>query len=158
VSFADLDNDGDEDIYVKMGGAYSADAYENSLYLNPGQKKNHWLNLSVEGVVSNRAAIGARIKVTFRDNGVTRSVFREVNSGASFGSNPLRQHIGLGQSINIDEVEITWPTTGKKQVFGNLPVDHNIKIKENSDKYEVYQLARFDFIANHSELIECAPN
>ena len=37
VSFADLDNDGNEDIYIKMGGAYMGDAYENSLYLNPGK-------------------------------------------------------------------------------------------------------------------------
>ena len=42
-SFADLDNDGDQDIYIEMGGAYSGDAYENSLYLNPGQNNNHWV-------------------------------------------------------------------------------------------------------------------
>ncbi|MEP7318941.1 MAG: VCBS repeat-containing protein [Panacibacter sp.] len=34
-SFADPDNDGNEDIYIKMGGAYADDAYENSPYLNP---------------------------------------------------------------------------------------------------------------------------
>lgn len=37
VSFADLDNDGNEDIYIKMGGAYTVDAYENSFYLNPAK-------------------------------------------------------------------------------------------------------------------------
>ncbi len=158
VSFADLDNDGDEDIYVKMGGAYTADAYENSLYLNPGQNRNHWLNLSLEGVVSNKLAIGARIKVTFKENNLARAVFRDVNSGASFGSNPLQQHIGLGKATTIEALEITWPTTGKVQIFKNLPVDKNIKIKEANDQYATYQLARFDFIANHSSLIECAPN
>ena len=35
VSIADIDNDGDQDIYTDLGGAYKADAYESSLYLNP---------------------------------------------------------------------------------------------------------------------------
>ena len=49
VSFADLDNDGNEDIYIKMGGAYTGDAYENSLYLNPGQNNNHWIEPASTG-------------------------------------------------------------------------------------------------------------
>ena len=100
VSFVDLNNDGNEDIYIKMGGAYKGDAYENSLYLNPGQNNNHWINLSLQGTVSNKAAIGAKIKVTFKENNTERSVYRDVNSGGSFGSNPLRQHIGIGQAAS----------------------------------------------------------
>ncbi|MBK5271318.1 MAG: VCBS repeat-containing protein, partial [Bacteroidia bacterium] len=73
VSFADLDNDGNEDIYINMGGAYVGDSYENSLYLNPGQNNHHWVNLVLEGTVSNKAAIGAKIKVTFKENNVERS-------------------------------------------------------------------------------------
>src|SRR5690606_24727060 len=30
VSFADVDNDGDQDIYIEMGGAYPGDSYQNS--------------------------------------------------------------------------------------------------------------------------------
>jgi hypothetical protein len=93
VSFADLDNDGDEDIYIEMGGAFEGDAYPNSLYINPGQNNNNWININLEGTVCNRAAIGAKIKVTFTENGKERSVYRDVNSGGSFGSNPLMQHI-----------------------------------------------------------------
>ncbi len=145
VSFVDLDNDGSEDIYIKMGGAYSGDAYENSLYLNPGQNNNHWINLSLEGTISNRAAIGARIKVTFKDNNTARSVYRDVNSGGSFGANPLLQHIGIGGATAVDKVEITWPVTGKVQVFENLPSNTNIKIREGDRNYNTYQLKRFDF-------------
>lgn len=36
VSFADVDNDGDQDIYIEMGGAFPGDAYQNSFFLNPG--------------------------------------------------------------------------------------------------------------------------
>ena len=157
VSFADLDNDGNEDIYIKMGGAYTADAYENSLYLNPGQNNNHWINISLEGTVSNRAAISASIKVTFKENGIERSVYRDVNSGGSFGSNPLQQHIGIGGAKSIEKIEITWPVTGKTQAFENPPVDTNIKIKEDNNKLVTYQLKRFDFVSEKHELIACSP-
>jgi len=157
VSFADLDNDGDEDIYIEMGGAFVGDSYESSLYLNPGQNNNHWVNLLLEGTASNKAAIGAKIKVTFKENNVERSVYRDVNSGGSFGSNPLRQHIGIGQAAGIEKIEITWPVTGKTQVFENAPIDINIKIKEGDNSFSTYKLARFDFTSIKSGLISCSP-
>jgi len=157
VSFADLDNDGDEDIYIKMGGAYTADAYENSFYLNPGQSHNHWVNILLEGTISNTAAIGTKIKVTFNDNGTERSVYRDVNSGASFGSNPLQQHIGIGAAKKIERVEITWTATYKTQVFENVSIDTNIKIKEGNDKLTTYSLTHIDFASQKNGLIACAP-
>jgi hypothetical protein len=157
VSFADLDNDGNEDIYVKMGGAYTGDAFENSFYLNPGQSDNHWVNLVLQGTVSNRVAIGARIKLTFVENDKERSVYRDVNSGGSFGSNPLCQHIGIGRATTIRRLEITWPVTGKVQVFKDLPIQTNIRIKEGDSRYSTYQLARFDFRRPGKGLISCTP-
>ena len=157
VSFADFDNDGDEDIYIEMGGAYVGDAYENSLYMNPGQNNNHWVNLLLEGTVSNKAAIGAKIKVSFKENGKSRAVYRDVNSGGSFGSSPLRQHMGIGQAALIDSIEIKWPATGKTQVFKNPPVNSNIKIKEDNASFTTYTLAHFDFTAVRSGLIPCSP-
>jgi len=157
VSFVDFNNDGNEDIYIKMGGAYKGDAYENSLYLNPGQNNNHWVNLSLQGIVSNKAAIGAKIKATFKENNKERSVYRDVNSGGSFGSNPLQQHIGIGQATSIERLEITWPVTGKVQVFENPPIDTNIKITEGESTFSSYKLARLDFISERKGLIECSP-
>jgi hypothetical protein len=157
VSFADLDNDGDQDIYIEMGGAYSGDAYENSLYLNPGQNNNHWIKISLEGTQSNRAAIGAKIKVTFKENNKERFVYREVNSGGSFGSNPLRQHIGIGQASLIDKIEIQWPVTNQTQVFKNVPGGLNIKIKEGATNFTTYKLASFNFEKINTGIIECRP-
>ncbi|HTI91892.1 MAG TPA: CRTAC1 family protein [Puia sp.] len=157
VSFADLDNDGNEDIYIKMGGAYTGDAYENSLYLNPGQNSNHWINISLQGTISNKAAIGARIKIIFKENNIQRSVYRDVNSGGSFGSNPLCQHIGIGQAAAIEKIEIKWPVTGKTQTFENLPIDTNIKITEGDSTFGTYKLARLDFLSKGPGLISCSP-
>jgi hypothetical protein len=103
----------------------------------------------LEGRVSNRAAIGARIKVTFKENNKQRSVFREVNSGGSFGANPLKQHIGIGSATLIDAIEITWPVTGKVQKFKNIEPDKNIKITEGDSTFSVYKLSRFDFSKTH---------
>jgi len=144
VSFADFDNDGNEDIFIKMGGAYVGDAYENSLYLNPGQNQNHWINLLLQGTVSNKAAIGAKIKVTFKEGNIERTVYRDVNSGGSFGSNPLLQHIGIGTATSIEKIEILWPVTGKVQLFENPPIDTNNRITEDDYKLLTYKLTRFD--------------
>jgi hypothetical protein len=157
VSFADLDNDGDEDIYIEMGGAYSGDAYENSLYLNPGQNKNHWVNLLLTGTVSNKAAIGSRIKVTFTENTTRRSVYRDVSSGGSFGSNPLCQHIGIGQADRIEKIEIKWPATGEVQVFDNPAIDTNLKIIEGNNTISSSHPSPLDFISRGPGLIRCSP-
>ena len=60
VSFGDLDNDGDQDLHVTMGGFFSGDVFPNAMFLNPGHG-NRWITLRLEGTRSNRAAIGARI-------------------------------------------------------------------------------------------------
>lgn len=157
VSFADLDNDGDQDIYIEMGGAYKGDAYQNSLYLNPGQNKNRWVDITLEGTKSNRAAIGARIKVTFLENGTTRSVYREVNSGGSFGSNPLQQHIGIGQAATAEQVEITWPASHTVQVFNKIEAGANVLVREGDPTItrRTFRTADFGFAAD--KLLGCPP-
>ncbi len=129
VSFADIDNDGDQDIYEVMGGAASGDNYRNVLYENPGYG-NHWVTLKLEGVKSNRAAIGARIRVDVRTAQGPRSIYRTVGSGGSFGCSPLRQEIGFGQATGIDVVEILWPASGTKQILRGLRMDRFYHVRE----------------------------
>jgi hypothetical protein len=140
VSFADLDNDGDQDIYIEMGGAYPGDAYQNSLFLNPGQSTNNWICLLLEGVKANRAAIGTRIKITFTENGIQRSVYRDVNSGGSFGASPLRREIGIGQATTIDEIQIHWHGGGPVQIFRNVKANQFLKITEGEQNIELVKL------------------
>lgn len=145
VAFADLDNDGNEDIFINQGGAFPGDSYQNALFINPGQGKNNWINISLAGMVSNKAAIGARLKITFTEDGKKRSVYRDVNSGGSFGSNPLMQHIGIGTASKIDRLEIIWPADHKLQSFTNIPACINIKVKENTGTFTTYSLSKFNF-------------
>lgn len=144
VSFADFDNDGDQDIYIEMGGAYPGDAYQNSLYVNPGQNENHFIKISLEGKDANKAAIGAKIKLTFDDAGKARSVYKVLNSGGSFGSNPLMQQIGIGQATSIKSIEIKWPGCKHVQLFQNIKADQQIHIIEGNNKYVVRKLKTFN--------------
>jgi hypothetical protein len=87
-------------------------------------------------VKTNRAAIGARIKVTVENEGQgTRSIYRTVGSGGSFGASPLQQHIGLGKSARIMNLEVWWPTSNTRQNFFNLPKNQFIEIKEFAEHY-----------------------
>jgi len=145
VAFADLRNTGIQDIFIEMGGAFNGDAYTSSLYVNPGQNNNNWISLKLEGVKANKAAIGSRIKVTFTENGVKRSVYKDVNSGGSFGSSPLRQEIGIGQAKLIDEIEIKWAGSQTVQRFKNIAPNQFLHLTEGDNNVEVIHLKKLAF-------------
>ena len=145
VAFADFDNDGDQDVFEQMGGAFPGDRFGNVLYENPGFG-NHWITIKLEGVRSNRSAIGARIRVVVADEGGEgeRSIYRHVNSGGSFGANPLRQTLGLGEASHIERLEVFWPATGLTQTFADVPVDSGIRIVEGEESYSTLGLATLE--------------
>jgi hypothetical protein len=145
VAFADLRNTGIQDIFIEMGGAFKGDSYTSSLYVNPGQSNNNWISLKLEGVKANRAAIGSHIKVTFTENGAKRSVYKDVNSGGSFGSSPLRQEIGIGQAKSIDDIEIKWAGSQTVQHFKNVSPNQFLHITEGNDNAEVIHLKKLIF-------------
>jgi tetratricopeptide (TPR) repeat protein len=145
VALNDLDNDGDTDIFIEVGGAFVGDAFNNSLYLNPGQNNNRWIKMQLEGTESNRSAIGAKIKVSFKENGVSRSVYRTLNSGGSFGASALRMEIGVGQATIIDQIEITWPKSQKKKVFKNVQPNQYIKVIEGENNFSKINIKKIVF-------------
>ena len=76
VACGDWDRDGNVDIFIQMGGAVNGDKYHNILFQNPGHE-NHWLTVKLVGKKTNRAAIGARIKVVQRRPQLTPVPLRE---------------------------------------------------------------------------------
>jgi len=129
ISFADLDNDGDQDVYEVMGGAVVGDNYRNVLFENPGNT-DHWITLRLVGVKSNRAALGARIKLVLNTGEGRRIIHRTVTTGGSFGDNPFRREIGLGSATALESVEVTWPAMGEVQEVEGLELDGFYRIKE----------------------------
>jgi hypothetical protein len=142
ISFGDVDNDGDQDIYSVVGGAYPGDNYYNQLLENPGHG-NRWITLKLEGVQSNRAALGARIKVLVETDEGERAIYKTVSTGGSFGASPFRQEIGLGKARSIRAVEIFWPVTQKIQVLKNLDPNRFYKIREGDAEAIPWELKTF---------------
>jgi len=144
VSFSDIDNDGDQDIHVVMGGAFEGDVFYNSLLKNPYQDENNWLAIRLEGKKSNRSAIGSTIEITTIENGKQRKIYRSIGSGGSFGCSTLRAEIGLGKSSEITQVKIIWAGSGTQQIIKNMKLNSFYKIVEGNSQPQVINLKPLD--------------
>jgi hypothetical protein len=116
VAFGDLDEDGDEDLFADIGGAYIGDRFPNALFVNPMTGRQA-LHLRLEGVTSNRSAIGARVRVVTP----LRTRHYVVSTGSSFGGNTLQVEAALGDEAEIVAVEIDWPGGETEVVTGLTP-------------------------------------
>jgi len=144
VSFADIDNDGDQDVFAEMGGAYTADTAHNVLYENPGHP-NHWITLRLEGRTSNRSAIGARLRFHVKTDDGERDIYSVVSSGGSFGVSPLRREIGLGDARELEYVEVSWPQRpGRRpQVLSHVAMDRAYLLVEGEGGLRDLALPRY---------------
>ena len=99
TAFGDFDDDGDVDVLVSV-------LDEGPMLLRNETKGGHWITLRLEGTVSNRSAIGAKVTV----EAAGRRHVAEVRSGGSYVSqNDKRIHVGLGAATTVDRVSIRWP-------------------------------------------------
>ncbi len=122
VALADFDQDGFLDIYPAKGITSTVDL-PNLLYRNSqtNSGSRNWIEIKLVGTESNRAAIGARIKVT--TNTPARSQIREVSTRTGYGSaNSLIAHFGLASASIANEIEIKWPS-GNVMVLNDLPIN-----------------------------------
>jgi len=126
VSFVDIDEDGDLDIFAQLGGHYPGDHTYNAFYRNLKANQNNWLELDLRGVKSNRFAVGAQVTVKAGD----LLVYREVKGSEGFGAtSPYRQHFGIAKQAKVDSLEVRWPS-GLTQRFAGLDANHIISLTE----------------------------
>ncbi len=113
AAFGDYDNDGDVDVVISA-------LDDRPTLLRNDTTGGHWFTMRLEGTVSNRSAIGA--KVTIEAGG--RRQTAEVRSGGSYVShNDTRVHVGLGEAPRVDSVTIRWPTGNVQTVRAPLAAD-----------------------------------
>lgn len=134
VSFGDFDHDGDQDMYVVMGGAYDGDFFFNSLFENPNEANNNWVVLQLVGTTANKKAIGARVKIVVEEKGKLREIHRTITTGASFGNNSLALELGLRKAEKIQEVVVQWPCKDcAAQTFTGLELNHAYLLRQENE-------------------------
>jgi hypothetical protein len=120
-AFGDFDNDGDMDILIVNQNE------PPSLLRNDLTGGHHWIKVKLQGVKSNRSAIGARVTVRYGD----KVQAQEVMSQSSYLSvNDSRLHFGLGPAATVD-IEIRWPL-GLVEKLARVAADQLIYVTEGS--------------------------
>ncbi len=140
VAFADIDNDGDQDIYAVLGGAFEGDVFTNVLFENP-ISKNNWITVELVGVKSNKGGVGSILELVL-NNG--QKIFRTVNTGGTFGSASLQQEIGLSAANTINELIVHWQNS-EPQVFKNVAGNRKVRLTEGRAEIEQVELAVIPF-------------
>jgi enediyne biosynthesis protein E4 len=118
-AFGDFDNDGDIDILV-------INMHQPpSLLRNDLRGKQNWLKVKLEGVQSNRSAIGARVLARYGGKTQAQSV---LSQSSFYSCNDPRIHFGLGSFTSVD-LEVHWPN-GLLETFKHLPINRLITLRE----------------------------
>ncbi|MEM6342252.1 MAG: FG-GAP-like repeat-containing protein [Bacteroidota bacterium] len=127
IAVADFDNDGDLDMFVANNNNSA-----NTLYINDKGNCNSWKCFSLEGTVSNRSAIGAKVHVKANIYGQDVWQMREIMSqtGGISAQNTLKAYFGLGDASQIDSVMIEWPS-GYRQYMGSLATNSCLDVQED---------------------------
>jgi hypothetical protein len=118
-AFGDFDNDGDMDVLIMNMNE------PPTLLRNDLDPKQAWIKVKLEGVKSNRSAIGARVIVHYGGKTQAQAV---VSQSSYYSCNDPRLHFGLGAE-NIADVEVYWPN-GLHEQFKKVAANRLITIRE----------------------------
>ena len=129
-AWGDYDNDGFLDLFVSNG--WSTKSENNFLYRNNGNT-NNWISFRLVGTVSNRSAIGAKVRLKTTIEGKSVWQMREISGGSNYGSqNDLRANFGLGSATNVELLRIEWPS-GIVQTMTNVPANQFMVVTEHQE-------------------------
>jgi hypothetical protein len=127
VIVADFDNDGAQDIVLLNSNQ------EAVMYRNVRGTHNNWIELDLQGVKSNRDAIGARV-TCYTPTGL---FYRETNAGNGFESQSTgRVHVGTGKLTGIDRMVVEWPS-GAVQEFKDVATRKRYRLVEGKELVEL---------------------
>jgi hypothetical protein len=118
-AFGDFDNDGDLDVLIVNMNEPPC-LLRNDL--KPGQ---NWLKIKLEGVKSNRSAIGARVVVHYGTKVQAQAV---LSQSSYYSCNDPRLHFGLGTSTEAF-AEVFWPS-GLHEQYKKLLANQLVTIQE----------------------------
>ena len=129
TAFADLDRDGDPELYLNNGGVLLSDRFRDLVLDNTTTGKG-WLHLSLVGTKSNRSGVGARVTV----HTAGRQLHQERAAGQGFSStNSPILIFGLDKAPRAEKVVIRWPS-GQVDELGPLAANQALEITEGNPK------------------------
>jgi hypothetical protein len=120
--WVDYDNDGFLDLFVSRDN-FNLSSVANFLYHNNGNG-NAWLKVKLVGTVSNRSAIGAKVRLRATIGGKTFWQMREISGGGGRWEQPLLAHFGLRDATNVDTLRIEWPSGTVQEFYDITPKQH----------------------------------
>ena len=120
-AFGDFDNDGDVDVLIVNLNE------PPSLLRNDLKGSGNWLKVKLDGVKSNRSAIGARVLVHSDGRTQTQSV---LSQSSFYSCNDPRLHFGLG-SASVVDVEVHWPN-GLRETLKRVAANQLITVREGA--------------------------
>ena len=124
----DADGDGDLDVFVVNN------ASEPRFYLNQSRGAGSWLRVTLEGTISNRQGLGARVSVNAV--GLPEQI-REMGVSSHFlGQSESALHFGLSDADTADLI-VRWPVSGYITTLNGVPADRWILVTEGEPGYEV---------------------
>ena len=98
-----------------------------SLLRNDVDPKQHWIKVKLEGVKSNRSAIGARVIAHYGGKKQAQAV---VSQSSYYSCNDPRLHFGLGSVTTVD-IEVFWPA-GLHEIHKSLPANQLVTLREGA--------------------------
>ncbi len=117
----DFNNDGKSDFVITTGDTEYAQVYYNSMYT-----ENHYLKLTLEGVASNRDAVGTRIEAWAGGTATYHYLKQGEGYLAQFSQHTI---IPLGQFSQLDSLKLHW-LSGWVDTYYNLPANQSIFLTE----------------------------
>jgi hypothetical protein len=125
VAIGDIDNDGAVDAVVTNNNG------DVRLLHNEIGRRQHWLEVRLEGVKSNRFGIGARVALV-RDG--ADALWRRVHTDSSYlSASDVRVHFGLGPRAEVQGVVVRWPD-GSEERWDNVRPDTVVVLRQGSGK------------------------
>lgn len=129
VTHADLDRDGDLDLFVANWGGENE---LNRLYINQTTGKN-WITFRLQGTDSNVSGIGTQITLFASGNESNRTMHRWLYPVSGYGSqNDLELHFGLDQLTRIDSLQVIWPGKSRQTLY-NVAINQHWLLKESGE-------------------------
>lgn len=120
-AFADFDRDGFLDMVVV--GMHPPRLFRNTMAGNG----NHWIRVTLRGVLSSRDSIGAKVQVTAGD--LVQTSWMGQQGGNLISQCPNELYFGLGSHERVDSIRVEWPS-GLVKTYRDVPVNRHFSISE----------------------------